>query len=285
MRQGTGSSLPWGLLILVVVGGVISPWLGHLPSATAGPASGGLVLATTTSVQLTGLLDVLLPAYQNATGVRVKAVAVGTGKAFEIARAGDADVVLVHSRPLEDRFVADGYGVHAWDLMANDFLILGPTADPAGAAGHPTAAAVLQAIASAGQPFVSRGDKSGTHLRELELWAKVGGIPTGATYLEAGQGMGETLQVAFEKHAYVLCDRATWLFLRRRLPMRVIYENPDELRNPYAVIAVSHTKVPSARTEEAIRFIHWLAGPEGQAIIGGFTLDGAPLFHVSVGKR
>ncbi|RCK72829.1 MAG: ABC-type tungstate transport system, periplasmic binding protein [Candidatus Ozemobacter sibiricus] len=268
------------LLVLLMAMSVAWPGTGPSRPAAADAPVRELVLATTTSVQLTGLLDVLLPACRQATGLAVKAVAVGTGKAFEMARAGDADLVLGHAPALEARFIADGFGVHARALMYNDFLILGPADDPAGAASQSTAAAVLQAVASAGQPFVSRGDLSGTHLRERELWATIGGPPTGATYLEAGQGMGETLQMAFEKRAYVLCDRATWLFMRRRLPLRVIYENPIELRNTYSVLAVSNTNVPAARTDEAIRCIDWLTGPQARQLIASFTIDGERLFQL-----
>ncbi len=244
-----------------------------------------LVLATTTSVQVTGLLDVLLPAFQKATGIQVKPIAVGTGKAFELARNGDADAVLAHSRALEDRFIADGFGTNAWDLMYNDFLILGPADDPAGAAAARDAAAAFGAIASSGRPFASRGDQSGTHQRELDLWRAAGTAPAGPAYLEAGQGMAETLQLAYEKKAYVLCDRAAWLFTRQKLPLAVIYENPAELKNSYAILAVSQARIPTARTGLANRLIEWVTGPEGRQIIASFTIDGEPLFRLSVGKR
>ncbi|NLI75018.1 MAG: solute-binding protein [Candidatus Riflebacteria bacterium] len=248
-------------------------------------ASGSLVLSTTTSVQITGLLDVLLPAFQEATGIQVRPIAVGTGKAFELARNGDADAVLAHSRALEDRFIADGFGTNAWDLMYNDFLLLGPAGDPAGAATARSAGEAFQAIASSGQPFASRGDQSGTHQRELDLWQAAGTRPAGAAYLETGQGMAETLQLAFEKKGYTLCDRATWLFMRQKLPLAVIYENPAELKNSYAIMAVSQEKVPTAKTGLANRLVAWVTGPEGQQIIASFTIDGEPLFHLSVGKR
>ena len=178
-------------------------------------ASPTMVLATTTSTQQTGLLDVLLPAFTKATGIVVKPIAVGTGKALELARNGDADAVMVHARKQEDRFVADGFGIEAWDLMYNDFVLVGPASDPAGLKGSTDINAVFRKLAAGQTRFVSRGDNSGTHTREKELWSEAGATMPAALYMEAGLGMTETLTMASELLAYTLCDRATWLTMRK----------------------------------------------------------------------
>ncbi len=248
-------------------------------------ASASIVLATTTSTQQTGLLDILLPAFTKATGIIVKPVAVGTGKALDLGKKGDADVVMVHARKLEDAFVAEGYGKHPWDLMFNDFVLLGPASDPAQVTGSPDVKVAMQKIASAATRFVSRADKSGTHEKEIELWALAGVKKTGEAYVQAGQGMAETLLMAGEMQAYTLCDRATWISARTKNPLVIVFENPQELKNPYGVIAVDNAKVKAAKTDLAIRFIDWLVGNDGQQIIKEFKMDGETLFHLSVGKR
>ncbi|HOY66645.1 MAG TPA: substrate-binding domain-containing protein [Candidatus Ozemobacteraceae bacterium] len=248
-------------------------------------ASGTIILATTTSTQATGLLDVLLAAYAKDSGITVKAVAVGTGRALELAKNGDADVVMVHARSLEDAFVADGFGVHAYDLMYNDFVIVGPASDAALVKGAPAASSAFARIASGSTRFISRADKSGTHERELGIWNSVGIKPSGTWYVEAGQGMAETLKMADEMQGYTLTDRATWLSMRSKLNLAVVYEKPEELKNPYGVIAVNAAKVPQAKTDLAVAFIDWLVGPKGQEIIKGFKIDGSEIFHLSVGKR
>jgi len=254
--------------------------------APAAQAKGGsLILATTTSTQATGLLDVLLAKCSEATGISVKAVAVGTGRALELAKNGDADVVMVHARTLEDVFVAEGFGTNAYDLMYNDFLIVGPASDTALAKSAPSAAAAFGRIASGSTKFISRGDRSGTHERELSIWKELGIVPTGFWYVEAGQGMAETLKMADEMQAYVLTDRATWLSMRGKLHLSAIYEKPDELKNPYGIIAVNNAKVPGAKTDLAIVFIDWVIGPQGQDVIKNFKIDGEQLFHLAVGKR
>ncbi|HQG27562.1 MAG TPA: substrate-binding domain-containing protein, partial [Candidatus Ozemobacteraceae bacterium] len=251
--------------------------------APAAPAKGGsLILATTTSTQATGLLDVLLAKCVEATGISVKAVAVGTGRAFELAKNGDADVVMVHARALEDAFVAEGYGVHAYDLMYNDFIIVGPASDSALAKTAPSAATAFGRIASGSAKFISRGDSSGTHERELEIWKDLGCAPAGSWYVEAGQGMAETLKMADEMQAYTLTDRATWLSIRSKLTLAVAYAKPEELKNAYGVIAVNNAKVASAKTDLAKVFIDWLVGPQGQEVIKNFKVDGEELFHLSV---
>jgi tungstate transport system substrate-binding protein len=254
--------------------------------ATAQNASSGIVLATTTSTQQTGLLDVLLPAFTKATGIEVKAVAVGTGKAIELGKNGDADVVMVHARNLEDAFVSEGYGVEAWDLMFNDFVLLGPVSDPEQVKNASTAAEAFQKVAAGKTRFVSRGDKSGTHEKELALWALAKQKPTGEAYVEAGQGMSETLSMAAEMQAYVLCDRATWLFMQKKIPaLGIQYENPAELNNPYGVIAVSNAKVAKVKTDLAKKFVEWVVAAESQKIIADYKVEGQTLFHLSVKKR
>ena len=244
-----------------------------------------IILATTTSTQATGLLDKLLPAFTKATGIEVKPIAVGTGKAFELAKSGNADVVMVHARKLEDAFVKDGFGVNAWDLMFNDFVIVGPKDDPAGLKASANPADAFKKLAESRKSFISRADKSGTYEREKELWAKAGASMTAPAYIEAGQGMAETLQMASEKAAYTLCDRATWLSMRAKVNLAVDYENPQELKNSYAVIAVDQKKVPQAKTKLANTFISWVTASEAQSIIGSYSIDGETLFHLSVGKR
>jgi len=268
------------ILCLVVTG------TSFAADASAAPAKGGsLILATTTSTQATGLLDVLLAKCLEATGISVKAVAVGTGRALELAKNGDADVVMVHARSLEDAFVAEGFGIHAYDLMYNDFIIAGPASDTALAKSAPSVTAAFGRIARGSTKFISRGDKSGTHERELSVWKELGIVPSGSWYVEAGQGMAETLKMADEMQAYVLTDRATWLSMRSKLHLAVMYEKPEELKNSYGVIAVSNAKIPGAKTDLAIAFIDWLTSPQGQDVIKNFKIDGEEIFHLSVGKR
>lgn len=248
-------------------------------------ASGTIILATTTSTQQTGLLDILLPAFTKSTGIVVKPVAVGTGKAMDLGKKGDADVVMVHARKLEEAFVKEGFGKYAWDLMFNDFVLLGPASDPAQVEGSADLKVAMQKIASAPTRFISRADKSGTHEKELELWALAGTTKTGDAYVQAGQGMAETLMMAGEMQAYVLCDRATWISSKKKSALVIVYENPQELKNPYGVIAVDNAKVKAAKTDLAVKFIDWLVGNESQEIIKNFKMDGEILFHLSVGKR
>jgi tungstate transport system substrate-binding protein len=236
------------------------------PSA---PAERTLMLATTTSVDATGLLDVLADAFKKDTGITLKWIAVGTGAALKQARDGNADVVIVHARKLEDEFLRDGFGVNRRVIARNYFMIVGPPEDPAHVAGAPSAAEALGRIRSSGAAFVSRGDKSGTHTRELDLWALAGGRPA-ASYLETGQGMAETLRVAAERRAYTLTDTATFTSLRALSGLKPVYENAPELENIYAVIAVDPARVPTVRYGEAMAFIAFLTSPGGQKLIGEF---------------
>ena len=249
-----------------------------MPQAGAGDF---ITVASTTSTQNAGLFDRLLPLFEAETGIEVRVVAVGTGQALRLARNGDADLLLVHDKPSEEAFVAEGYGSARFDLMYNDFVVVGPAGDPAGIAGADEAAAALARIAAVEAPFVSRGDDSGTHRRERALWAAAGLDPTGASgtwYREAGQGMGATLNTASMMEAYTLADRGTWLNMRVRLDLRLLVEGDAGLRNQYGVTLVSAEKHPHVKAEAARRFAEWLISPAGQAAIDGFTIDGERLF-------
>ncbi len=260
------------------------------PAGKSGPLQGRsgqagrtLMLATTTSVDATGLLDVLADAFKQDSGIALKWIAVGTGAALKQARDGNADVVIVHARKLEEEFLRGGFGVNRRVFARNYFMIVGPPDDPAGVAGAPSAAEALGRIRAKGAAFVSRGDKSGTHTRELELWALAGG-DHGPNYLETGQGMAETLRVAAERRAYTLTDTATFYASKGLGGLRPVFENAPELENIYAVIAVDPARVPSARYGEAMAFIAFLTSPRGQKIVGEFRgRAGRPLFEPLAG--
>ena len=261
----------------------------------AAPAPPILRLATTTSTDDTGLLGAILPDFERRCGCRVDVVAVGTGQAIALGRRGDADVLLVHARALEEQFVAEGHGGPRLPVMYNDFVIVGPAADPAGTALTRLAADAFCAIAARGATFASRGDKSGTHVAEQDIWKAGGIVPAGRWYQSLGQGMGETLTMADELAAYTLTDRGTWLSMRGRLPnLRLLVggetpaENPDtSLRNQYSVIAVSARKHPGVAEALARRFADWLRSPETQRAIGTFGVAryGQPLFHPNAGRQ
>lgn len=245
-------------------------------SSSASRSDRVLMLATTTSVDATGLLDVLADEFKKDTGIALKWIAVGTGAALKQARDGNADVVIVHARKLEDEFLRDGFGVNRRVIARNSFMIVGPPDDPARVSGSSSAAEALVRIKSNGSPFVSRGDKSGTHTRELDLWAFAGGKPD-AAYLETGQGMAETLRVAAERRGYTLTDAATFYGLAGLSGLRPVYEKGPELENIYAVIAVDPVRVPTARYGEAMAFIAFLTSPRGQKLIGEFRGKGGRL--------
>jgi tungstate transport system substrate-binding protein len=245
------------------------------------PAAGErtLMLATTTSVDATGLLDVLADAFKKDCGITLKWVAVGTGAALKQARDGNADVVIVHARRLEDEFLRGGFGTNRRIIARNSFLLVGPPDDPAGVKGSASAAEAFGRIRASGAPFASRGDNSGTNARELEIWTLAGGKPEKA-YLETGQGMAETLRVAAERRAYTLTDSATFYALRGLEGLVPVFENSPQLENIYAVIAVDPFRVPTARYGEAMTFIAFLTSPRGQKIIGDFEgKAGRPLFE------
>ncbi len=236
-----------------------------------------LRLATTTSTQDSGLLEWLLPPFEEREKVEVQVVAVGTGQALALGERGDADLVLVHARGLEDEFVAKGKGTDRRDVMWNDFIVLGPPGDPAGVRGLRDAAEALRRIAGKRAPFVSRGDDSGTHACEKRIWERAGGIPRGEDfYLEAGQGMGACLVMADEKQAYLLADRGTWLAFLKKLGLEVLVEGDATLKNEYGAILVTHA---SANRALATKLLDYFTSPEGQRRIGEFRVQGQQLFH------
>lgn len=229
-----------------------------------------LVLATTTSTRDTGLLDVLLPAFTEKTGIKVKAVAVGSGQALELGRRGDADVLLSHAPAAEEQFTAEGYGEVRRPLMYNDFVVVGPESDPAKAKGAASVREVFQRVARSKSPFVSRGDQSGTHMKEGQLWEMSAVKPEGDWYIEAGAGMAEALRMANQKRAYTLSDRATFLSQRNLLELTVAHEGDRSLRNHYCVIVVSPRRNPNVRHDAAGKLADFLLSSEGRKIIAGF---------------
>jgi tungstate transport system substrate-binding protein len=240
-----------------------------------------IIVQSTTSTQNSGLFDHILPKFSEKTGTEVRVVAVGTGQALKNARNGDGDVVLVHSKPDEEKFVAEGWGVKRHDVMYNDFVIVGPNADPAGVAGLKDADQALKKIAEAEASFASRGDNSGTHKAELRLWKKTGVDPTHASgdwYLETGSGMGATLNTAVGKHAYTLTDRGTWLSFANKADFELLVEGDPKLFNQYGVILVNPEKHPRVRAEKGQAFVDWLTSSEGQKAIASYKIDGKQLF-------
>ncbi len=260
---------------------------------TSKPAASGcaLKLATTTSTADSGLLTFILPDFEKKNNCKVDVVAVGTGQAIEIGTKGDADVLLVHARKQEDQFVKDGHAKERFDVMYNDFIVLGPKNDPAKVSGMASAVAAFKAIAAAQAPFASRGDKSGTNTKELSIWATAGITPTKemAWYNSLGQGMGETLTWSNEKPAYTLSDRGTYLSMKDKLPNLIVVlggnslqENKDKnLLNPYGVMAVNPDKHPGVKYDMAMNFVKWITSPETQKLIGSYGVDkfGQPLFY------
>jgi tungstate transport system substrate-binding protein len=260
-----------------------------VPAAAAAvphPARPELILATTTSTQDSGLLDVVIPDFEARTGYQVKPVAVGSGQALKMGEDGNADVLLVHSPAAEEAFMAQGAGVDRRLIMHNDFVIVGPPGDPAHIKGQ-AALAAMQAIAAAGAPFVSRGDASGTNALELSLWQQAGIDPKGKPwYIVSGQGMGATLNVTDEKNAYTISDRATYLAFKARLQLQILAEKDRVLLNIYHVIRVNPAKQPSVNTAGAQAFADYLVSPEGQTLIAGFGAQkyGQALFVPDAGK-
>jgi tungstate transport system substrate-binding protein len=246
-----------------------------------------ITLASTTSTEQSGLFAHLLPAFTAATGIGVRVVALGTGQALDVGRRGDADALLVHDRAAEEQFVAEGWGGPRRPVMYNDFVLIGPAADPAGIAGLRDGAAALRRIAAAGVPFISRGDRSGTHAAELRLWQSAGIDPAtgrGTWYREVGQGMGPALNTAAAQSAYLLADRGTWLAFRNRQELRVLVDGDQRLFNQYGVMAVSPARHPHVKSAEAERFIAWLVGPPGQAAIAAYRIGGEQLFFPNAGR-
>ncbi len=249
-----------------------------------GPATGSdryITLASTTSTENSGLLGHLLPSFKSDTGIDVRVVAVGTGQAIRLARAGDADVLLIHHKPSEEQLVADGYGVARHEVMYNDFVLVGPQDDPADIAGKTSVGGALAAIAETEALFASRGDDSGTHKAELGLWSRAGiefDQSTPDWYRELGSGMGATLVTSVALGAYTLSDRATWTSFAHKGDHAVLFEGDPLLFNQYAVILISPNRHPHTKTEDGQRFIDWLLSDAGQELIGSFEIDGQQLF-------
>jgi tungstate transport system substrate-binding protein len=240
-----------------------------------------IIVQSTTSTDNSGLFKHLLPLFTRKTGIAVRVVAVGTGQALKNAQNGDGDVVLVHSKADEERFVAEGWGVKRYDLMYNDFIVVGPPQDPAGISGGRNAVAAFSKIAAAKAPFVSRGDDSGTHKAESELWRQAGvavKAASGGWYRETGQGMGATLNTAVGMGAYVLTDRATWSSFRNRGDFRIAVEGDQRLYNQYGVILVNPAKHPRVKADLAQQFVDWLVSDEGQDAIRAFRINGEQQF-------
>ncbi|MBN2148261.1 MAG: substrate-binding domain-containing protein [Anaerolineales bacterium] len=250
------------------------------------PKNPNIILATTTSTQDSGLLDVLIPIFEEDTGYVVQTVAVGTGEALKMGEEGNADVLLVHAPASEATFMENGFGSERYLVMHNDFIIVGPAADPAGIKGTATAAEALGKIAAAGATFISRGDDSGTHKAELKLWDKAGFTPEGDWYQESGQGMGATLTIASEKGGYSLTDRATYLANKDNYALEILVEGDTALLNVYHVIVVNPEKWPEINLEGAQAFAKFMIDPDTQKTIGEFGVDkfGQPLFYPDADK-
>ena len=252
------------------------------------PANKTLILATTTSTQDSGLLDVLIPLFEAESGYTVQTVAVGTGQALKMGEEGNADVLLVHAPKSEEEFMNNGFGKDRTAVMHNDFIIVGPEADPAGIKATASALDALTKIFEAGATFISRGDDSGTHKKELDVWSKAGIDPAGqAWYLETGQGMGAKLTVASEKGAYTLTDRATFLAQQSNISLVLILEGDPPLLNPYHVITVNPDKWVNANYEGAMAFYNFMIAPETQKVINEFGVEkyGQPLFFGDAGSK
>src|SRR5882757_4604935 len=246
-----------------------------------------IVVASTTSTQDSGLFGYLLPIFKAKTGIDVKVIAQGTGQALDTARRGDADVVFVHAKAQEEKFVAEGFGVKRFDVMYNDFVLIGPKGDPAGIKGKDIETA-LKTIRDKAVPFVSRGDRSGTHSAELALWKQAGvdiAVAKGPWYREIGQGMGAALNIADAMNAYVLSDRGTWLSFRNRGDLEIVVEGDRRLFNQYGVMLVNPEKYPSVKKELGQSFVDWLISAEGQAAIAGYKIDGQQLFFPDAEKK
>jgi tungstate transport system substrate-binding protein len=262
------------LLIAVVAGVVVS--------ATAVAQDKSILVASTTSTQDSGLFGHLLPLFKAKTGIDVRVVAQGTGQAIDTGRRGDADVVFVHSRAAEEKFLAEGFGVKRYPVMYNDFILVGPQPDPAGIKGSKDIVAALKTLKDKGVPFISRGDKSGTHQAELKLWSIAGvdiAKDKGPWYREIGQGMGAALNSASASNAYVLADRATWLSFKNKGDLVIAVEGDKRLFNQYGVILVNPAKHPSVKKELGQQFIDWLVSAEGQKAIADYKVNGEQLFY------
>jgi tungstate transport system substrate-binding protein len=242
-------------------------------------------MSSTTSTQNSGLFDVLIPPFEEANSVKVDVIAVGTGKAIKLGENGDVDLIFVHAKSAEEKFVEEGYGVKRHPVMHNDFVIIGPPDDPAKLKEAKTAEEAFKKLAEAKVEFISRGDDSGTHKKEKSLWKKAGIKPEGQWYIESGQGMGAVLTMAFNKKAYALTDRGTFIKYQEKIkPMTIAFEGDEALYNPYGIIAVNPKKFPDAKYDLAKKFIEYVTGAKGQKIIADYKVKGKQLFYPDVIK-
>lgn len=262
------------LLVLAMLAGAALPAL----------AQEVIKLSTTTSTENSGLLQYLLPAFEAKTNTKVHVISVGTGKALEMAKNGDVDVTLVHARPSEDKFVAEGHGVNRRDVMYNDFIIVGPVSDPAGVKGSRDVLKAMKKITDSRAKFISRGDNSGTDQMEKAYWKEIGAKPEGSAYVSAGLGMGEVLNMASEMQAYTLTDRATYGAYRAKTGLVAAVEGDPKMFNPYGIIAVNPARHKSVNYKGAMQLIDWITSEEGQQKIAGFKVDGQQLFFASANK-
>ncbi len=247
----------------------------------AGAQDKYIVVASTTSTEQSGLFGFLLPIFQKKTGIQVRVVALGTGQALDLARRGDADVVFVHARSAEEKFLAEGHGVRRFDVMYNDFVLIGPKSDPARISGGRDIVGALKKIKAAKAPFVSRGDGSGTHIAELDLW-KLAGIDIakekGSWYRDTGQGMGPALNTAAAMNAYILADRGTWISFKNRGELAIAVEGDKRLFNQYGIMLVNPLKHPNVKKDLGLAFVDWVISPEGQKAIADYRIGGDQLF-------
>jgi tungstate transport system substrate-binding protein len=260
---------------------VLAATITLVAAAPAGAQDKSIVVASTTSTQDSGLFGHILPLFKAKTGIDVKVVAQGTGQALDTGRRGDADVLFVHAKAQEEKFVADGFGVKRYPVMYNDFVLIGPKSDPAGIKGMTDVAEALKAIKSKSAPFISRGDRSGTHIAELDLWKAAGidiGKEKGPWYKEIGQGMGAALNTASAVNAYVLADRGTWLSFKNRGDLDILVAGDKRLFNQYGVMLVNPEKHPHVKKALGQAFIDWLVSPEGQKAIADYKINGQELF-------
>ena len=255
-----------------------------LVAFSVGASAQSIVVASTTSTEQSGLFGYLLPEFKKASGIDVKVVALGTGQALDTGRRGDADVVFVHDQKAEDKFVADGFGVKRYPVMYNDFILIGPKADPAGVKGTDIVEG-LKKLAAGNAPFVSRGDKSGTHAAELRFWDQAGlKDAKGSGYKECGCGMGPALNMAASTGAYVLADRGTWLNFKNRADLGILVEGDKRLFNQYGVMLVNPAKHPQVKQAEGQKFIDWVTSPAGQKVIAEYKIGGEQLFFPNAEK-
>jgi tungstate transport system substrate-binding protein len=272
-----GGALEWAASCVAAVAA-------SLLVSTAALAQSSIVIASTTSTEQSGLFSHLLPEFKKATNIDVKVVALGTGQAIDMARRGDADVLFVHDKVAEEKFVADGFSAKRQEVMYNDFVLIGPKADPAGTKGSDIVAA-LKKVATGSAPFVSRGDKSGTHAAELRFWKMTDtDANKGTGYKECGCGMGPALNMAAASGAYVLADRATWLNFKNRADLAILVEGDKRLFNQYGVMLVSAAKHPQVKTADGQKFVDWVTGAAGQAAIASYKIGGEQLFFPNATK-